>query len=273
MGGFEKWVHKIVFERYNEYHYNTSGGTDMTTFLTSSPTKEITPNCPAPALYERNEFIAQLAAVWPEEARCLMIAAFPQEYDRNDEMTWFYGEAVKNAGLPVGCFDLWDGRSEGLSREALHSYHAIFLAGGHVPTEMEWFESIGLRELLEGYAGIVVGTSAGTMNAAREVYAWPELPGESEDPNYVLFFPGLGLAETMVLPHYQKARYTILDGKKLVDEIACGHSYGKRYFAIPDGSYVLVKDGRETMFGESYLITEGTISRFCEDGQSRDCSM
>ena len=242
----------------------------MTIFLTSSPTKEITPDCPRPALYESNQFIERLKGVWPEEARCLMIAAYPQSHGQNDQMTWFYGEAVKNAGLPVACFDLWDDRSGGYSREQLHSYHAIFLAGGHVPTEMAWFESIGLRELLAGYPGIVVGTSAGTMNAAREVYAWPELPGESVDPDYTLFFPGLGLAETMVLPHYQKARYTILDGKKLVEEIACGHSYGRQYYIIPDGSYVLVQEGRETMFGESYLITQGEITPFCQDGESRE---
>ena len=135
----------------------------------------------------------------------------------------------------------------------------------------EFLLDIDLPELIADFQGVVMGISAGTMNAAREVYAWPELPGESEDPNYVLFFPGLGLAETMVLPHYQKARYTILDGKKLVEEIACGHSYGKRYFAIPDGSYVLVKDGKETVFGQAWLITEGCIHLFCEDGQSRDC--
>ena len=243
----------------------------MVVFLTSSPTKEISESCPEPALYECNGFVEQLSAVWPEEAKCLMIAAFPEEHHSNDEMTWFYSEAVKNAGLAVERFDLWDSRIPGLSREELHAYDAIFLAGGHVPTEMEWFEAIGLRELLNGYQGIVVCTSAGTMNAAKEVYAWPELPGESEDPDYVLFFPGLGLAESMVLPHYQKAQYTILDGKKLVEEIACGHSYGKRYFAIPDGSYVLVKDGKETVFGQAWLITEGCIHLFCEDGQSRDC--
>ena len=117
-----------------------------------------------------------------------------------------------------------------------------------------------------------MGISAGSMNMAETVYVQPEESGESA-PEFQRFAPGLALTWVNILPHYQKARYTILDGKKLVDEIACGHSYGKRYFAIPDGSYVLVKDGRETMFGESYLITEGTISRFCEDGQSRDCSM
>ena len=243
----------------------------MVTFLTSSPTKEINEQCPEPALYECNGLIDRLAEVWPEKARCLMIAASPEEYDSNDEMTWFYDQAVKNAGLSVACFDLWDGRHPGLNREELRQYDVIFLAGGHVPSEMQWFEQIGLREGLEGYSGVVIGTSAGSMNAAEEVYAWPELEGESEDPDYVLFFPGLGLAESMVLPHYQKAQYTILDGKKLVEEIACGHSYGKRYFAIPDGSYVLVKDGKETVFGQAWLIAEGCIHLFCEDGQSRDC--
>ena len=243
----------------------------MVTFLTSSPTKEINEQCLEPALYECNGLIDRLAEVWPEEARCLMIAASPEEYDRNDEMTWFYDQAVKNAGLSVACFDLWDGRHPGLNREELRQYDVIFLAGGHVPSEMQWFEQIGLREGLEGYSGVVIGTSAGSMNAAEEVYAWPELEGESEDPDYVLFFPGLGLAQTMVLPHYQKAKNNWLDGKKLVDEIACGHSYGRRFFAIPDDSFVVVSEKGEWMYGESWLIADGVRQQFTKDGECRNC--
>ena len=242
---------------------------EVVTFLTSSPTRELTREYPLPGLDERNEFVEQLRQVWKGDSRCLMIAAFPGEYARNDEMTGFYREAVENAGLAVECFDLWDGRCEPLTKEELHRYDAIFLAGGHVPTEHTWFESIGLRERLEGYAGVVVGTSAGSMNAAREVYAWPEEPGESIDPGHVLFFSGLGLARTMVLPHYQKLKDSWLDGRRLFEDITCSHSHGRRFLAIPDGSFVLVKDGTETLFGEACLVAEGEIIPFCKEGERR----
>lgn len=107
----------------------------MISILTSSPTKEINDACPLPALDERNGFIDRLKQEWKHPARCLMIAAFPDAYDRNDEMTQFYSEAVKNAGLTWSCFELWDDRRSGFSKQELQKYDVIFLAGGHIATE------------------------------------------------------------------------------------------------------------------------------------------
>jgi dipeptidase E len=241
----------------------------MVVFLTSSPTKEISESCPEPALYECNGFVEQLSAVWPEEANCLMIAAFPEAHALNDEMTSFYREAVENSGFSAACFELWDDRSAPMTREVLQAYDVIFLAGGHVPTELRWFESIGLRELLVGYEGVVIGTSAGSMNGAKVVYAWPEEPGETKTPVEQLFLPGLGLAETVVLPHYQKLKGGTLDGLRLFEDIACSHSIGRIFYAIPDGSFVLAEGERETLFGEGWLIADGIMTPFSREGESR----
>ena len=243
----------------------------MVTFLTSSPTKELSPDCPAPALDERNGFLLRLAAHWPQDARCLMIAATPGAHALNDEMTSFYRKAVENSGLSISVFDLWDNRLSSLSTEEVQRYDAIFLAGGHVPTERRWFESIGLREKLLGYGGLVIGTSAGSMNAARLVYAWPEEEGESTLPLEELFFPGLGLADTIVLPHYQKLKDCWLDGRRLIEDITCAHSHGRRFLLIPDGSYILVAEGVETVFGEAYLAFDGRIVPFCRENEHRRC--
>lgn len=241
----------------------------MVTFLTSSPTKELNRENPFPALYSCNGFLDRLKEEWRGAGRCIMIAAFPGDHPRNDEMTAYYREAVERSGLPVACFDLWDDRTPPLTREQLWRYDAVFLAGGHVPTQARWFVSISLREKLEGYEGLVIGTSAGSMNAAEVVYAWPEEPGESADPNHVLFFRGLGAARTMVLPHYQKMKDNWLDGRRLMEDITCSHSYGHRFVAIPDGSYVLAKEGRETVYGEAWLVAEGEISLFCRQEEKR----
>ena len=241
----------------------------MVVFLASSPTRELNESYPVPVLNESNAFVENLKQVWPFSARCLMIAAEPNAWDLNDEMTGYYRTAVENSGLPVACFDLWDTRNPGLTKETFNSYDVIFLAGGHVPTEKAWFDYIQLRWLLQGYGGIVIGTSAGSMNLTEEVYAWPELPGESVDPEYQLFFEGLGLAVTQILPHYQKVKDSGIDGKLYVQDIARGHSYGKRFFAIPDGSYVLVCDGVETMYGMALLVSEGQISEYCSENACR----
>ena len=106
------------------------------------------------------------------------------------------------------------------------------------------------------------------MNAAEEVYAWPEEPGESEKEE--LFYPGLGLARTVVLPHYQKLKDAFLDGRRLVEDITCSHSFGRKFYAIPDGSYVLVWEGKELLCGDAWLISDGEISRFCSEGKRRE---
>ena len=240
----------------------------MITFLTSSPTGPLGVPCSVPGLDNSNSFVDLLAKRWKPNSRCLMIAAFPANHVQNDQMTWFYHEAVKNAGLSVACFDLWDDRTPPMSREEFQSYDAIFPAGGHVPTQRRWFEAIGLRELLIDYEGLVVCTSAGSMNAAREVYGWPEEPGESLDPNHELFFPGLGLAETVVLPHYQMMKDAWLDGRPLFADITFGHSMGKTFYAIPDGSFVLVEGGKETLYGEAYRIRDGKMELVCTAGES-----
>ena len=126
-----------------------------------------------------------------------------------------------------------------------------------------------VKELCPEFPEPALQEQNGFLELLRE--EWPEEPGESEDPDYELFFEGLGLAETNVLPHYQKVKDSFLDGKLLVQEIAAGDSFGKRFFAIPDGSYILVKDGEEIVFGEAYLVADGEISEFCGEEECRLC--
>ena len=241
----------------------------MITFLASSPTAELNEAHPVPMLDERNGFVYLLSQVWPQNACCLMVAAEPTDFPLNDEMTDYYRTAVINSGLSVGCFDLCDARYPLLPEDDLRRYDVIFLAGGHVPTQHQWLEQLELRRRLVGFGGIVIGTSAGSMNAARTVYAWPEREGESVNPDYRLFVPGLGLAECNLLPHYQKVKNSGIDGKLYVQDIARSHSRGRRFLAVPDGSFVLVADGEESVFGEALLVTNGEITPFCSEGESR----
>lgn len=238
----------------------------MIIFLTSSPSGPLDGSRPVDGLDEKNEFKEKLKKCWKPGARCLLIAAAPSMYERNDEMAGFFRGAVEQAGLTVSDFDLWDDRSCDVSREALCTYDVVILGGGHVPTQNEFFQRIGLGESIQAFQGIVIGISAGTMNAARLVYAQPELEGESEDPAYVRFLPGLGLTETMILPHYQMVKDTVLDGKRLYEDITYPDSQGRRFLVLPDGSYLLIRDGVETVWGEAYEIADGNIRQICQDG-------
>ena len=144
----------------------------------------------------------------------------------------------------------------------------MILAGGHVPTQNTFFAECNLRQLLRGYNGVVMGISAGSMNCADEVYAQPEMPGESIDPDYRRFVPGLGLTDLQILPHYQQVKDDILDGKRLYEDITFADSRGHSFLALPDGSYVCVRNGISMLHGEAYLLRNSKMRKICTDGQS-----
>lgn len=108
------------------------------------------------------------------------------------------------------------------------------------------------------FDGLVIGISAGTMNAADIVYAIPELPGETYDPDYQRFIPGLGLTDINVIPHYQMIKNARLDGQKIIAEIAVQDSIGHRFITLSDGSYIVIDDD-VTLYGEAYVIEEGAV--------------
>jgi dipeptidase E len=143
----------------------------------------------------------------------------------------------------------------------------IILAGGHVPTQNAFFRRIHLRELLEVFGGTVMGISAGSMNAADLVYAQPELPGESVDPNYRKFVPGLGLTYVNILPHYQKVKNDIIDGKRLFEDVTYPDSRNRTFHALPDGSYLLIDGDRTLLCGRSYRLRNGILELLTRDGE------
>ncbi len=79
------------------------------------------------------------------------------------------------------------------------------------------------------------------------------------DPAYQRFLPGLGLTKTMLLPHYQDNKDDILDGLRVYEDIAFSDSYGNVFYAIPDGTYLLIEGGKEELRGEAYRISNGNM--------------
>lgn len=239
----------------------------MTLFLTSSPggfRKEGSQYLPC-ELDERNHFVDNLKRFWPENARVLLVSADPERFPMNDAQRANFAQSLPMSGLPVSCVDVCDGRAPGLEPK---DYDAVILGGGHVPTQNAFFAQIGLKEKLNGFSGVVIGISAGTMNAASTVYAQPELEGEAIDPDYRRFIPGLGLTEHNVVPHYQMIRDDVLDGMGLIEEITLPDSAGRRFFLLPDGSYILETAGSATLYGEAYSAEDQTLSQVCRQGET-----
>ena len=239
----------------------------MIIFLTSSPTGPLDNSRPVDGVDEKNNFLVNLKKYWKDNARCLIISAFPADNAANDDMQGGMACAMQRSGLTLSAFDVWDDRTQDYSEEVLNSYDVVFLGGGHVPTQKEFLHRIQLKEKIQKFDGVVIGISAGTMNSAEIVYAQPELEGEAVDPGYQRFLPGLGLTGTNILPHYQMVKDWYLDGMELFEEITYGDSYGQEFLVLVDGSYLVVKDGQEFVYGEAYRIADGRIEQICADGQ------
>ena len=227
----------------------------MIIFLTSSPSGPLDKPNDAHLLDEQNQFIDKLKHYWKDEMKGLMIAAFPSHYSQNDEMTSFFKDAFSNSGIPFQTLDLWDYRCR--DKDVLE-YDMIILAGGHVPTQNAYFQSIQLREKLETYQGIVLGISAGSMNSADLVYAQPELPNET-NPHFSRWLKGLNLTKLHLLPHYQMVKDYYLDGKRLFEDVTYPDSYQEPFYCLVDGSYIFIENGKTTLYGEAYQIKNGQL--------------
>ncbi len=242
----------------------------MVLFLTSSPCEDNVPDgCDLPCIYfERNEFVANLRKYVAPGGRFLVIAAYPDDHARNDEMAQTFAGCFAWHGMGFTGADVLDSRNQADAAALVASSDVILLAGGHVPTENAFFREIGLRELLVGYQGVIMGVSAGSMNAADTVYVQPEEAGEAVAPDFIRWTQGLGLTDKNILPHYNMVRDNILDGLRLFEDVTYPDSHGHPLYVLLDGSYILEADGTSTLYGESYLLHNGVMECICREGES-----
>lgn len=237
--------------------------TCMILFLTSSP---CIPNADRALLTPENGFIDRLREALPEKPRCLFICSDPDSHELTDHFARDMRDAFAEAEMPFGQFGVLDGRNAVEAEALVNASDFIILAGGHVPTQNWFFRKIRLSTLLEGYPGVIMGVSAGSMNAASIVYAQPELEGESVDPFFHRYLPGLKLTNVKILPHYQQVKSWKLDGKRLFEDITYPDSMGQTFYALVDGSYLYQKDGREWLMGEVYRIRDGKLMQIGRNG-------
>ena len=243
----------------------------MILYLTSNPTAFDQAGHPSSVhgLNPGNSLVENLKKDWKARSKCLLLCASPDAYMQNNEMRFFLEKSVKETGLSVSAFDLCDSRNAEEMVQQLCAYDVLILGGGHVPTQNRFFHRIGLIQVIRKFDGLALGISAGAMNCAETVYAQPEVPGESSSREYQRFPEGLGLTRCNVLPHYQTMKDRRLDGRRLMEDITYPDSMGRQFYALPDGSYLLQKDGAVTVFGEAYLVSEGKAEKICSNGESR----
>lgn len=198
-----------------------------------------------------------------------MVSSYPDDVETTDRMAWELRESFEWADLAFKHFEVLDRRTASQARRIIRRANFVILCGGHVPTENAFFHDINLRELLHGFRGVVMGLSAGSMNCAYRVYAPPELEGEAINPDYQRYMDGLGLTRINILPHFQTARYSHVDGQHLVRKLMTPDSYRQPIYCIPDGTYFVIEDGATYLCGEAYRLRYGHLNRICHENQCK----
>ncbi len=233
----------------------------MEAFLTSSPTKGWSEE-----LEEKNGFASAIAkSLGKNFIRTMFFPSDPADSEGSLGQARWIERSFRNAGIEFSLLRVVDG-FDGLSFD-LDGIDLAILAGGHVPTQNAFFRRIGLKEKLAGYGNVLLAISAGSMNAAKVVYAQPEEEGEASSPTYERFLEGLGITEVNIIPHYDSIRDAVLDGMRIVEDITLSDSMGRRFVLIPDGSYIKVDDEKTVLYGRAYEAVDGVLRKISEDGR------
>ncbi len=241
----------------------------MTLFLTGSPTRY-----GEPQFTSDNGFLAEVKAALREVAgnekpRVLLVSAAPDDRGFTDSVLRDMSSCIHLSGIETAEIVMLDRRNADKAAELVARAHWVVLCGGHTPTQNRFIHEIGLREIMQGFDGVVMGCSAGSMNCADLVYSHPEFAGELADPGYRRWLRGLGLTDINLVPHLEQVRDVVLDGRRLFEDAVFPDSWGHRFYTFKDGGYVIKKAGRPAeLRGEAFEITGGGMRPVSAENQS-----
>ena len=233
----------------------------MVCFITASPFID---GAERALLNPDNQFLERMYAVLPPNPRVLFVASNPDDHAGTCRFGADVFCAFAEANITFSRYTVLDATNAVSAKKLVHSSDFIIFAGGHVPTQNAFLNAIRMQELLKDFDGVLLGISAGSMNMAKTVYVQPEEPGESH-PDFRRFAPGMGVTRFQILPHYQKVKDNILDGKRLFEDVTYADSMGNCFLALVDGSY-LYNDGEgELLFGEAYTLEDGVLEQISQE--------
>lgn len=230
-------------------------------------------------LYDKDEFGNRIAKKFSNQNSILdNIKKYVKKYDNflfvasnefNNDATDVYAHvtfASFDLTLPFNNYYILDSRTEDKTDELIQKADLIFLCGGHVPTQNNFFNNINLKEKIKNAKALIIGGSAGAMNMASTVYCPPELEGEAANPNFRKIYEGLGLTNINVFPHYDVLKDYLVDGIHVINEIVIPDSFEYDIYAINNGSYILIDD-KNYLYGEAYLLKNGKIKKINEENK------
>jgi dipeptidase E len=113
------------------------------------------------------------------EKDCLVVVANnPSEYEKIDETAKILFESLRMSNFPFKRFVCLDNRNKTEAKKIISNADLIFLSGGKIECQNDFFNDIKLKELLGKSNACVIGSSAGSMNMCENIYNYPETEEE-----------------------------------------------------------------------------------------------
>ena len=219
-----------------------------------------------------NHFIDRLKATTSKIKTFVFVASNPDGAKKTDEYANIIVKALNLDGFGIENLIIIDHRFKGDIEKAILSADVVFLAGGNVPTQNNYFKEIKLKSKLEGFEGVLIGQSAGSMNCSKVVYTQPEEDEEFEDENYQRKISGLGLVDFTIMPHMNCANEVDEKGHPSVMEMCLADSYLMPHYGIFDYGFIEIQGNNATAYGKTLLIKNGECVELCGDKESVEVS-
>lgn len=213
--------------------------------------------------FENNKFLTNLKKYIKNSKKFVLIASNPECYESNDFFLKMDIEALKLSNLTFEEYLILDGRNKNNVADILAGSDLIFLCGGNTLTQNTFFNSINLKKYLKNIDSVVVGISAGSINAADNVYNSPE---SEEDLKKSPYLNGLGLTTINIEPHFILEDLSN-NNKRLQRKEILKESYHRTIIALTDGAYIFQTDKECKLYGESYSIKNGIINKLCNNDE------
>lgn len=150
----------------------------MKIFLTSSigATKHEKDKRVPAKMDNTNHFVDNLKKSISKTDKLIYISGNP-DFNTNEKFRIWFNNTIKSLEYENIQFKeniFIDHLNSAYIKELISGADIIFLSGGSITVQNDFFNELQLKEYLKNYNGVIVAQSAGSMNCAKEVYVCPE---------------------------------------------------------------------------------------------------
>lgn len=220
-----------------------------------------------------NHFIDRLKLFVPKVDTFVFIASDPDCAQKTDEYSNIIAGALNLDDFEIKHLIIVDHRFSGDIKKTILSADVVFLAGGNVLKQNNYFKEINLKSILGEYNGVLIGQSAGSMNCSDVVYTQPEEKEEFEDENYQRMITGLGLVDFAIMPHMNCAYEVDEYAHPTVMQMCLEDSFNIPHYGIFDYGFIEVVDNKAISYGKTLHIKDGKCIILCNDKEKIELKM